>query len=38
MLYGADFPVCAEINTKHIECGQKVQFLNVKPAAASRNQ
>ena len=38
MLYGAEVRVCSEINTKQIQCGQKVQFLNVKPVGASRNQ
>jgi hypothetical protein len=38
MLYGAEVAVCSEINTKHIKCGQNVQFLNVKPVGASDNQ
>jgi hypothetical protein len=29
MLYGAEVAVCCEINTKHIQCGKKVQLLNV---------
>jgi len=34
----AQVAVCSEINTKQIQCGQKVQFLNVKPVGVSRNQ
>jgi hypothetical protein len=39
MLYGAEVAVCSEINTnKYLQCGQNVEFLNVKPVGASRNQ
>ena len=38
MLYGVEFAVCSEINTKYIKCGHNVQFLNVKPVGSSRNQ
>jgi len=39
MLYGAEFAVCSEINTKQkkTQCGQTVQFLIVTPVGA-RNQ
>jgi hypothetical protein len=37
MLYW-EVPVCSEINTKHIKCGQNAEFLNVKPVGASRYQ
>jgi hypothetical protein len=30
MLYREIIAVCVEINTKHIVCGQKVDFSNVK--------
>jgi len=32
------FAVCSQINTKHIQCGQSVQLLNVKLVGASRNK
>jgi hypothetical protein len=38
MLYGAQVAVCSEINAKHIQSGQSVQLLDVKPVGASRNQ
>ena len=31
MLCVAEVAVCYAINTKHIQCGQNVWFLNVKP-------
>jgi hypothetical protein len=33
MLYRAEVAVCSEIHIKHINtlCGQKVEYLNVKP-------
>jgi len=34
----AQFSVYYQINTKHLECGQRVQLLNVKPDGASRDQ
>ena len=36
MLYREIMAVCSEIHTKHINtvCGQKVEFLNVKPGGA----
>jgi len=37
MLYGAEATVRSQINTKHTQCGRKVQLLNVK-LGASRNQ
>ena len=37
MLYGAEVAVCSEINTKHIKCGQNVQFLNVNPLKPELN-
>jgi hypothetical protein len=38
MLYGAEVAVCYEINTKHIQCGKKVQLLNVKHSGTSRDR
>ena len=38
MLQVAQVAVCSQINTKHIQCGQSVQLLNVKPVVASRDQ
>jgi hypothetical protein len=38
MLYGAEVAVYSEINTKQMQCGQKLLLLNVKPVGASRNQ
>ena len=39
MLNGAQVAVCSEINTKQINTlWQNVQFLNVKPVGASRDQ
>jgi hypothetical protein len=40
MLFWAEIAVCSEINSKHINtvCGQKIQFLNVKPPVATPNQ
>ena len=39
MLYGEIIAVCYEIRTKHIKalCGQKVEFVNVKPGGTSSN-
>ena len=38
MLYGAEFAVCSEINTKHINTvWAECQFLSFKPVGA-RNQ
>ena len=30
MLYVAQVAVCSQMYTKHIQCGQNVQLLNVK--------
>jgi len=39
MVYGAEIAVYSKINKKtQIQCGQSVQFFNVKPVGASRNQ
>jgi len=39
MLYGAEFAICSEINTKHINTvWAEYQFLGFKPVGASRNQ
>jgi len=38
MLCGEEVAVCSKISTKHIQCGQNVKLLNVKPVGASRNQ
>jgi hypothetical protein len=37
MLYGAEFAVCSEINSKHIKLGQNVKLWNVSPVGASRS-
>jgi hypothetical protein len=34
MLYGAEVAVCSEMNTKHIECGQNLKFVNVQTFGA----
>jgi hypothetical protein len=34
MLHGAEIAVGSETNTKHIEFGENVQLLNVKPVGA----
>jgi hypothetical protein len=34
----AEVTVSSEINTKHVQCGQNLQFLNAKPAGASITQ
>jgi hypothetical protein len=38
MLYWTEVAVCAQINTKQTECGQKCQFLSFKPVGASNPQ
>jgi hypothetical protein len=38
MLHRAKVALCPEINTEHTNCGQKVQFLIVKPVCASSYQ
>jgi hypothetical protein len=38
MFYGAEFAFYSQINTKRIKYEHNVQFLNVKPVGASRNQ
>jgi len=38
MLYGEEVAVCSEKNTKHTKCGQNIQFVDVKPVDASRNE
>jgi hypothetical protein len=39
MLYSEIIAVCSEIHTKHIKtlCGQKVEFVNVKPGGTYSN-
>jgi len=39
MLYREIIAVCSEIHTKHINtlCGQKGEFLNVKPGGTYRD-
>ena len=39
MLNGAEFAVCSQINTKHINtlCGQNVEFVNVEPGGTYSN-
>jgi hypothetical protein len=39
MLYSEEIAVCSEIHTKHINtlCGQKVEFVNVKPGGIYSN-
>jgi len=39
MVYGAEVTVCFEVNKNTLtQCGQSIQFLNVKPVGASRNE
>jgi hypothetical protein len=39
MLYREIIAVCSEIHTKHINrlCGQKVEFVNIKPGGTYSN-
>ena len=40
MLYGAEFAVCSQINTKHINTvwADRITFLSFKPAGARKQQ
>ena len=37
MLYGEIITVCSQIHTKHVLCGQNVEYFNLKPGGTYSN-